>query len=137
MKPASELSFSEGTGLFAGLTTFDGLNVNIETTREDDVTYARFTANFDAALVVADEEPKSESADESGASPEVTEQAPTTETAKRDTAEQEARALSARWQNWAYALPDYIVTDLEKTNTDLIKQDDDSAQLEGEGSAEP
>ena len=123
VKPASELSFSEGTGLSAELATFDGLRVNIETTQEDDVTYARFSANFDAALAVADEEPKPESTDQSDTIPEATEEAPKTETA-----EQEARTLNARWQDWAYALPDYLITDLEKTNTDLIKQDEDSAQ---------
>lgn len=123
VKPASELSFSKETGLSAELTTFDGLHVNIETAQEDDITYARFRANFDAALAVADEEPKPESTDQSDSVPETTEQAPKTETA-----EQEARALNARWENWAYALPDYLWTDLEQTNTDLIKQDEDSAQ---------
>ena len=132
VKPASELSFSDGTGLSAELATFDGLRVNIETTQKDDVTYARFSANFDSSSVVTDEEPKPESAGQSETTAEATEQAPKTEAA-----EQEAQALNARWENWAYALPDYLVTDLEKTNTDLIKQEEDSAQLEGEGSEKP
>lgn len=132
VKPASELSFSKRTGLSAELTTFDGLRVTIETTQEDDVTYARFSANFDASLVVTDEEPKSESADQSETIPEVTGQAPNTEAT-----EQEARALNARWQSWAYALPEYLMTDLEQTNADLIKQGEDRAQFGGEGSEYP
>lgn len=130
VKLASDLSFGEG--LSAELITFDGLRVNMETTQDGDVTYARFSADFDAARVVAEEEPRSESTDLSNAAPEAT-----VGESSGPSAEQEAEKLNSRWETWAYALPDFVVRDLNRRNTDLTKQDEDSAQVEEEGSQNP
>jgi len=96
------------------LTTYDGLRVVMETTKDGKRTLARLRASFDPKLV---EKPAKTAAP-----------AEDTKAAKKKTkagdalgVKQSVADLNRRWRDWAFVLPDYKVGYLLTKRGDLLK----------------
>lgn len=116
---AAEVVFTDNPPWSAELTTFDGLVVNMATAKADAHTYARFSAWVDESLAMKPEQPtKGETASEPDNKPAT----PGSALKPLETVRSEAAELNARWQGWAYVLPDYRLSGLTKRKADLLKK---------------
>jgi len=115
----ADVTFTDKPPWSAELTTFDGLVVNMETAKADAKTYARFNARVDESLAMKPEQQaEGETAPDAGNKPSATGSALKPLEAVRS----EATDLNARWQGWAYVLPDYRLSGLAKRKADLLKK---------------
>nr|VFJ65779.1 MAG: protein of unknown function (DUF4340) [Candidatus Kentron sp. FW] len=134
-----ELDLSNGElGAKILLTTFDGMRVTIETWQVGEDVLARLDAGFDAALVQPEPEGDQSQGRESSPGKEDAAEAtdagkdrevanagdgsPKSEQPDAESVEKEAAALSERWRDWAYILPEYRLDNLTKRMSDLIEE---------------
>jgi len=132
VKPQADIDFSANPGVSVVLETFDGLRLLVHTTKQDKHVWAKFSAEFDAALIHTTEpEPKpkdSQKADGEEAekgNKEADEEMPKQASLlnKPEEVQKEVAALNQRVNGWAYALPSFRVENFSKLKKDLISKE--------------
>ncbi|WP_447963863.1 DUF4340 domain-containing protein [Nitrospira sp. Ecomares 2.1] len=141
VKKEEEVNFQNHTGVAVVLETFDGLRLHVQTTKQEDKIFGKFSAEFDQKLVQPVEDtPLSEKGETVQAqdsaqdemvlgSPEGKQ--PDEEQGKRYSEEEsilkkpeevqgEVEAFNQRVQGWAYQLPTFRVENFSKAKKDLL-----------------
>lgn len=116
---AAEVVFTDNPPWSTELTTFDGLVVTMTTAKADAHTYARFSARVDESLAMKPEQPAE---GETASEPETKPATAGSALKPLEAVRSEAAELNARWQGWAYVLPDYRLSGLAKRKADLLKK---------------
>ena len=106
VKPGDAVSF-DTPGLTAHLSTFDGLQIEMETVRKGEKTYAHLHASLGERTPGADAKDKKGPAD--------------AHLKGKEAVRGEVEALNRRWSGWAYELPAFRVKNLSKTVAELTK----------------
>lgn len=114
VKPAGELKDATPSG-FAEYRTFDGLRLNVQLSKVGEKYWGVLTATYEAPVLAEGEQP-----DPIGR--------PAADVQK------EAAELSARWNGWAFLIPDFKAKQFLTTMDDLLKKPDAPA---GENDAKP
>lgn len=123
---------SANSGLSVEVTTFDGLQIQLKTMEVDDQSYATLQARFEPSLVTqasAEEPAAAVEADADTATDTDTENK--TDDDSGTPVEEEVDALNARWQGWAYVLPEHSLDNIAIKQAELIKtpgEDEAAAQ---------
>ena len=124
VKPLTEVDFSTNPGVSAVLETFDGLRLQVYTTKDSDKHWAKFTAEFDAQLVQPEAESQTEESQESDKTTDTATDDKESILKKPEEVQKEAEAFNARVKDWAYVLPSFRVENFSKLKTDLISKEE-------------
>ena len=113
--PVSVIEKESDSEFVAEIKAFDGLQVELEATKVADQMYVVLHASVSSAIPNRlSEVDQSDGAGGESASP----------TGAEDdnlSIQQEAESLNARWQGWAYIIPEYAVSNLAVRKEELIK----------------
>ncbi|MEO8324677.1 MAG: DUF4340 domain-containing protein, partial [Nitrospirota bacterium] len=141
VKEEQEVNFQNHTGVTALLETFDGLRLHVQTAKQEDKIYGKFSAEYDPNLVrPVDVTPSSEKvetvpAQDSAQDEKATksqEEKPTIEKQgkpspkvdsvlkKPEEVQKEVEAFNQRVQGWAYELPSFRVENFSKAKRDFL-----------------
>ena len=132
VKHQKAVDFTTNHGVSAVLETFDGLRLNVQTTKIEEQVWGKFSAEFDANLIQSKESsPKPEDSEKNnGGETEKGDQGtkvnpPEKESIlkKPDEVQQEVKLLNQRVNDWAYALPSFRVENFSKLKKDLISKE--------------
>ncbi|WP_342347374.1 hypothetical protein, partial [uncultured Nitrospira sp.] len=136
-----EVNFQNHTGVTAVLETFDGLRLHVQTAKQDDKIYGKFSAEFDPNLVrpvdvtssseKGETVPAQDSAQDEKAMRSPEGKQPDEEQEERSSKEEsilkkpeevqkEVEAFNQRVQGWAYELPTFRVENFSKAKKDLL-----------------
>lgn len=115
VRPASAVNFDKKSMLSVELSTFDGLQVNMQAIKDGKNDFARFNASFDSSLIKKTDggKQKTNVATESGGKKNLLKQP--------DDVKKEVEELNARWHDWVYVVPGYRVDTIAKKKSELIK----------------
>ena len=142
VKEAQEVNFQDRSGVTAVLETFDGLRLEVQTVKQEDKIFGKFSAEYDQNLVQpVDTIPFSEKG-ETVTAPDSTEdeKAPQSSEAKKieemqeelsskedsilkkpEEVQREVEAFNQRVGGWAYELPTFRVENFSKAKKDLLE----------------
>ncbi|MEO6203123.1 MAG: DUF4340 domain-containing protein, partial [Nitrospirales bacterium] len=141
VKKEQEVNFQGHTGVSAVLETFDGLRLHVQTAKQEDKVFGKFSSEFDPNLVKSvDAIPSPENggtvpAQDSAQDEKATksqEEKPTIEKQgepspkedsvlkKPEEVQKEVEAFNQRVQGWAYELPTFRVENFSKTKKDFL-----------------
>lgn len=141
VKKEEDVNFQDHAGVSAVLETFDGLRLHVQTAKEENKIFGKFSAEFDPALVrPVDATPSSEKGEtvpaQNAAQDEKATESPegkqpaeqqTEPSSKEDSVlkkpeevQKEIEALNQRAQGWAYELPTFRVENFSKLKKDLV-----------------
>ena len=142
VKEAQEVNFQDRSGVTAVLETFDGLRLEVQTVKQEDKIFGKFSAEYDQNLVQpVDTIPFSEKG-ETVTAPDSTEdeKAPQSSEAKKieemqeelsskedsvlkkpEEVRREVEAFNQRVGGWAYELPTFRVENFSKAKKDLLE----------------
>ncbi|MCC7160064.1 MAG: DUF4340 domain-containing protein, partial [Ignavibacteria bacterium] len=136
VKPIAEVAQGASPTGTAVFRTFDGLVLTIDTSTKDGTSWATFNARYDAPAEAA-----------APTEPTPSDQPPPAAPKPRsgDEVRKEVETLNARFSGWAYALPQYRITQLLSKMDDLLKpveapaptEEGSLAPLQGDGGAPP
>lgn len=132
VKPQAEIDFVVKPGVSATLETFDGLRLQVHTTKRNEQMWAKLSAEFDANLIQTPEpetkpegiqqaqqaEGEKHQKDSNGEPPK-----PETLLNKPEEVQKEVESLNQRVKGWAYALPSFRVENFSKMKKDLISKE--------------
>lgn len=142
VKEAQEVNFQDRSGVTAVLETFDGLRLHVQTAKQEDKIFGKFSAEFDQKLVQPVEAtPSSEieetfqtqdSAQDEKAMGSPEGEQPDEEQGKFSSKEdsilkkpeevqKEIEALNQRVKGWAYELPTFRVENFSKAKKDFLE----------------
>ncbi len=142
VKEAQEVNFQDRPGVRAVLETFDGLRLHVQTAKQEDKVFGKFSAEYDQDLVQpVDATPSSEKgetvpAQDSGQDETATESLEAKKTAeiqeglsskedsilkKPEEVQREVEAFNQRVGGWAYELPAFRVENFSKAKKDLLE----------------
>lgn len=142
VKKEQEVNFQQHTGVTALLETFDGLRLHVQTAKEEDKIFGKFSAEFDPNLIrPVDATPSSEKGETIQAEgstqgekvPESPEGKKTGEeqeelSSKEDSilkkpeeVQREVEAFNQNVGGWAYKLPTFRVENFSKAKKDLLE----------------
>ena len=143
VKEAQEVNFQDRSGVTAVLETFDGLRLEVQTVKQEDKIFGKFSAEYDQNLVQpVDATPSSEKG-ETVPAPDSTEdeKAPQSSEAKNvaevqeelspkedsilkkpEEVQREVEAFNKRVGGWAYELPAFRVENFSKAKKDLLEK---------------
>ncbi|WP_455367058.1 DUF4340 domain-containing protein [Kaarinaea lacus] len=113
----------------AVLTTFDGLEITFEPFAKDDKHLSRLSARYNADAAKAYQEKlaqqgSTESAPEApAADPHGNASKKPVELKTAEEVNKEVEQFNARWQKWAYQLPEFRVKNIGKKKADLLKKE--------------
>jgi len=113
---------TEGEKTQAVFTTFDGQQITLTLSTQDNVTYAWISATFNRDLLIAP--PNSEIEAETISAEQAQQAAKTHEeniAKMADQAEQQVNALNTKVTGWAYQLPTWKITALHKKVADMVQ----------------
>lgn len=138
VKPEAEVAFNPTTGVSALVETFDGLRLHVQTAKEGETVYGKFSAEFDQALVLpttenqsvkkSEEQSSSDTALESGTDGVQNSSEKKADSGKKEESllkipekvQEEVAALNQRVGGWVYVLPKFRVENFAKHKADLI-----------------
>ena len=142
VKEAQEVNFQDRSGVTAVLETFDGLRLHVQTAKQEDKFFGKFSAEYDQKLVQpvdattstenGETIPAQDSAQDEKA-PESSEAKKTAEiqeelSSKEDSilkkpeeVQREVEAFNQRVGGWAYELPTFRVENFSKAKKDLLE----------------
>ncbi|MDH5700085.1 MAG: DUF4340 domain-containing protein [Nitrospirota bacterium] len=137
VKKEQGVNFQGHSGVTAVLETFDGLRLQVETAKEEDKIFGKFSAEFDPTLVrPVDVTPSSKKGEQVPAPGSAQDEKPTalkegdqpsepspkedSVLKKPEEVQKEIAALNQRVQGWAYELPKFRVENFSKLKKDLI-----------------
>lgn len=142
VKEAHEVNFQDRSGVTAVLETFDGLRLHVQTAKQEDKVFGKFSAEFDQKLVQpvnattstenGETVPAQDSAQDEKA-PESRESKKTAEiqeklSSKEDSilkkpeeVQREVEAFNQRVGGWGYELPTFRVENFSKAKKDLLE----------------
>lgn len=141
VKKGQEVDFQDHPGVAVVLETFDGLRLHVQTAKQDDKIFGKFSADFDQKLVQPVEAtPSSENEESVSAQDSAQDEAamgspegkqPDEEQEERSSKEEsilktpeevqkEVEAFNQRVQGWAYELPTFRVENFSKAKKDLL-----------------
>ncbi len=132
VKPLAEVDFSKNPGVSAVLETFDGLRLNVNTTKQDEKVLAKFSAEFDANLIqttASVSQPKDSQKAvgkevEKGNKDKDADPTPVESLLKKPAdVQEEVESLNQRVKDWAYELPSFKVENFSKLAKDLISKE--------------
>ncbi|MDH3690544.1 MAG: DUF4340 domain-containing protein [Gammaproteobacteria bacterium] len=113
--PVSVIEKESDSEFVAEIKAFDGLQVELEATKVADQMYVVLHASVSSAIPNRlSEVDQSDGAGGESASPTGAED-------DNMSIRQEAESLNARWQGWAYIIPEYAVSNLAVRKEELIK----------------
>ncbi|MEX0828733.1 MAG: DUF4340 domain-containing protein [Nitrospirales bacterium] len=132
VKSQAEIDFAVKQGVSATLDTFDGLRLQVHTTKRNEQIWAKLSAEFDASLIQTPEpatkpeeiqkahqaEAKKDQKDSNGKPPK-----PETLLNKPEEVQKEVESFNQRVNGWAYALPSFRVENFSKMKKDLISKE--------------
>ena len=141
VKEAQEVNFQDRSGVTAVLETFDGLRLHVQTAKQEDKFFGKFSAEYDQKLVQpvdattstenGETVPAQDSAQDEKA-PESSEAKKTAEiqeelSSKEDSilkkpeeVQREVEAFNQRVGGWAYELPTFRVENFSKAKKDFL-----------------
>lgn len=117
-----EVDFT-GVTARAVMETFDGLRIAVIQGRRDDENYVRLHAEFDgnaAEAVAAEAEGDAASAEARAETSEAVE--PPSVLKDADAVRTEVDQLNARWNGWAYVLPEFPESSIFAPKSELIEE---------------
>ncbi|MGD9851996.1 MAG: DUF4340 domain-containing protein [Nitrospirales bacterium] len=137
VRKESEMKFSADTGVKAMVETFDGLRFHVQTAKEGEKVFGKFSAEFDQSLVKTNEENEPAKEEPQQSSEKDQEAAPPSEETpseknpdipkkeesllkKPESVQQEVAAFNKRVGGWIYELPKFRVENFAKHKKDLI-----------------
>lgn len=141
VKKEQEVNFQNHTGVTALLETFDGLRLHVQTAKQEDKIYGKFSAEYDPNLVrpvdvtLSSEKGETVPAQDSAQDEKATksqEEKPTIEKQvepspkedsvlkKPEEVQKEVEAFNQRVQGWAYELPSFRVENFSKAKKDFL-----------------
>ncbi|MCA9420557.1 MAG: DUF4340 domain-containing protein [Nitrospira sp.] len=141
VKKEQEVNFQDHPGVTAVLETFDGLRLHVQTAKQEDKIFGKFSAEFDPALVrLVDATPSPEkgktvpaqdSAQDEKALGSPEEKQPGEEQGeispeedsilrKPEEVKEEVEAFNNRTEGWVYELPTFRVENFSKAKKDLL-----------------
>ncbi len=128
--PQTEVDFSAYPGMSAALETFDGLRLQVQTTKKEEQVYAKVSAEFDHSII-QNSEPQPETVEDSkskepkdGDKENPIEPAKDASLLKKpEEVQQEVASINRRVKDWAYLLPSFRVENFSKLKKDLIEKE--------------
>lgn len=131
--PASEVNFSADGGATPGpyleFRTFDGLVIAVEMAERDGKTWAKFTANAETTSTASSTSSgEAKEGGEAGAGDQPTSESQNDGQSRpgeksAEDIRKEVDEFNARVANWAYAIPSWKATVLNKKMSDMLKSD--------------
>ena len=133
----SEMEFKADTGVKAMVETFDGLRLHVQTAKEGEKVFGKFSVEFDQSMANTAEENKPAKEEPQQPSGKKQEAAPASEKTpsekqpdaskkeesllkKPEDVQQEVAAINKRVGGWMYELPKFRVENFAKHKKDLI-----------------
>lgn len=142
VKEAQEVNFQDRSGVTAVLETFDGLRLHVQTAKQEDKVFGKFSAEYDQKLVQPVDATLSSEKGETVPAPDSAqdETAPESPEAKKtaeiqaelsskedsilkkpEEVQREVEAFNQRVGGWAYELPTFRVENFSKAKKDLLE----------------
>ncbi|HSF09224.1 MAG TPA: DUF4340 domain-containing protein, partial [Nitrospirales bacterium] len=142
VKEGHEINFQDRSGVTAVLETFDGLRLHVQTAKQEDKVFGKFSAEYDQKLLQpVDTTPSTENGETVPAQDSVQDKkAPESPEAKKtaeiqdelsskedsilkkpEEVQREVEAFNQRVGGWAYELPTFRVENFSKAKKDLLE----------------
>ncbi|WNM61125.1 DUF4340 domain-containing protein [Candidatus Nitrospira neomarina] len=142
VKEAHEVNFQDRSGVTAVLETFDGLRLHVQTAKQEDKVFGKFSAEYDQKLVqhvnatTSTENGETVPAQDFAQDEKAPESPETKKTAdiqvepsskedsllkKPEEVQREVEAFNQRVGGWAYELPTFRVENFSKAKKDLLE----------------
>lgn len=143
VKKEQEVDFEDHSGVRAVLETFDGLRLHMQTAKQEDKIFGKFSAEYDPALVRPQDVAPSTEQSETVPSPDIAQVEKTSDSLegkepeeeqgelplkedsivkKPEEVQEEIEAFNQRVKGWAYELPTFRVESFSKSKKDLLEK---------------
>ena len=142
VKEAQEVNFQDRSGVTAVLETFDGLRLHVQTAKQEDKVFGKFSTEYDQKLVQpvdvttstengetvpaqdSAQDEKTPESSEAKKTSEIQEELASKEDSilkKPEEVQREVEAFNQRVGGWAYELPTFRVENFSKAKKDLLE----------------